>query len=124
MNSNNIVVTDLNRVYTFNNNGNFNNTVSFGEECNTATTVGSSVYGGTVLSGIKNESNNSFKPDGPYFNYAYKMSLYGENQLLVSTGGRENRFNTALNNPKIPALLLQWYGMDLSFLLRRKYYSI
>lgn len=102
VNSNNIVVTDLNRVYTFNNNGNFNNTVSFGEECNTATTVGSSVYGGTVLSGIKNESNNSFKPDGPYFNYAYKMSLYGENQLLVSTGGRENRFNTALNNPKNP----------------------
>lgn len=102
VNNNNIVVTDLNRVYTFNNNGNFNNTVSFGEECNTATTVGSSVYGGTVLSGIKNESNNSFKPDGPYFNYAYKMSLYGENQLLVSTGGRENRFNTALNNPKNP----------------------
>lgn len=102
VNSNNIVVTDLNRVYTFNNNGNFNNTVSFGEECNTATTVGSSVYGGTVLSGIKNESNNSFRPDGPYFNYAYKMSLYGENQLLVSTGGRENRFNTALNNPKNP----------------------
>jgi len=102
VNSNNIVVTDLNRVYTFNTNGNFTNTVSFGEECNTATTVGSSVYGGTVLSGIKNESNNSFKPDGPYFNYAYKMSLYGENQILVSTGGRENRFNTALNNPKNP----------------------
>lgn len=102
VNSNNIIVTDVNRVYTFNTNGNFNNTVSFGEECNTATTVGSSVYGGTVLSGIKNESNNSFKPDGPYFNYAYKLSLYGENQLLVSTGGRENRFNTATNNPKNP----------------------
>ncbi len=102
VNSNNIIVTDLNRVYTFNTNGNFNNTVSFGEECNTATTVGSSVYGGTVLSGIKNESNNSFKPDGPYFNYAYKMSLYGDNQILVSTGGRENRFNTAISNPKNP----------------------
>jgi hypothetical protein len=102
VNSNNIIVTDVNRVYTFNTNGNFNNTVSFGEECNTATTVGSSVYGGTVLSGIKNESNNSFKPDGPYFNYAYKISLYGDNQVLVSTGGRENRFNTAVNNPKNP----------------------
>lgn len=102
VNSNNIVVTDLNRVYTFNTNGNFNNTVAFGEECNTAITVGSSVYGGTVLSGIKNESSNTFKPDGPYFNYAYKMSLYGENQILVSTGGRENRFNTAVNNPKNP----------------------
>lgn len=102
VNSNNIVVTDLNRVYTFNTNGNFNNTVAFGEECNTAITVGSSVYGGTVLSGIKNESNNTFKPDGPYFNYAYKMSLYDENQILVSTGGRENRFNTAINNPRNP----------------------
>lgn len=102
VNSNNIVVTDLNRVYTFNTNGNFNNTVAFGEECNTAITVGSSVYGGTVLSGIKNENNNTFKPDGPYFNYAYKMSLYGENQILVSTGGRENRFNTAINNPRNP----------------------
>lgn len=102
VNSNNIIVTDVNRVYTFNTNGNFNNTVSFGEECNTAITVGSSVYGGTVLSGIKNESSNSFKPDGPYFNYAYKLSLYGDNQILVSTGGREGRFNTAINNPKNP----------------------
>ncbi|WP_294246638.1 T9SS type A sorting domain-containing protein [uncultured Chryseobacterium sp.] len=102
VNSNNIVVTDANRVYTFNSNGNFNNTVSFGEECNTATTVGGSVYGGTVMSGIKNESSNSFKPDGPFFNYAYKISLYGENQLLVSTGGRADRFNTPLLNSKNP----------------------
>ncbi|GAA4159274.1 two-component regulator propeller domain-containing protein [Chryseobacterium ginsenosidimutans] len=102
VNNTNIIVTDLNRVYTFNTNGNFNNTVSFGEECNTATTAGSSVYGGTILSGIKNEASNSFKPDGPYFNYAYKISLYGENQVLVSTGGRENRFNTAVINPKNP----------------------
>jgi hypothetical protein len=102
VNSNNIIVTDQNRVYTFNTNGNFTNTVTFGEECNTSTTVGSSVYGGTILSGIKNESNNSFKPDGPYFNYAYKISLFGENQLLVSSGGRENRFNTPINNPRNP----------------------
>lgn len=102
VNNNAIVVTDVNRVYTFNTNGNFNNTVSFGEECNTATTVGSSVYGGTVMSGIKNESSNSFKPDGPFFNYAYKINLYGENQLLVSSGGRADRFNTALGNPRNP----------------------
>lgn len=102
VNNSNIIVTDVNRVYTFNTNGNFNNTVSFGEDCNTATTVGSSVYGGTVLSGIKNESSNTFRPDGPYFNYAYKISLYGENQMLVSTGGREGRYNTGVNNPKNP----------------------
>ncbi|WP_415325781.1 T9SS type A sorting domain-containing protein [Chryseobacterium sp. MMS23-Vi53] len=102
VNSNNIVVTDAARIYTFNTNGNFNNTVILGEECNTATTIGSSVYGGTILSGIKNESNNTFKPDGPYLNYAYKISLYGENQLLVSSGGRESRYNTPITNAKNP----------------------
>ncbi|SIQ86391.1 hypothetical protein SAMN05880574_12930 [Chryseobacterium sp. RU37D] len=102
VNSNSIVVTDAGRVYVFNTNGNFNNSVTFGEECNTAITVGSSVYGGTILSGIKNEGNNTFKPDGPYFNYAYKISLYGDNQILVSSGGRENRFNIPINNPKNP----------------------
>jgi hypothetical protein len=110
--SNNIVVTDVNRIYTFNTNGNFINTATFGEECNTAIAVGSSVYGGTVLSGIKNESNNSFKPDGPYFNFAYKISLYGDNQILVSTGGRGNRFNTPTSNPKNPGFYyfdgMQW----------------
>ncbi|SIT01578.1 T9SS type A sorting domain-containing protein [Chryseobacterium gambrini] len=100
--NNSIVVTDLSRVYTFGTNGNFNANVTFGEECNTATTVGSSVYGGTIFSGIKNEGGNTFKPDGPYQNYAYKISLYGENQILVSTGGRESRFNTPIFNIKNP----------------------
>lgn len=102
VNNNNIVITDLSRVYTFNTNGTFSGNVTFGEECNTATTVGSSVYGGTILSGIKNEGGNSFRPDGPYLNYAYKISLYGENQILVSTGGREARFNTPIINTKNP----------------------
>lgn len=100
--NNNIVVTDASRVYTFSTNGTFNGNVTFGEECNTATTVGSSVYGGTAFSGIKNEAGNLFRPDGPYLNYAYKISLYGDNQILVSTGGRENRFNTPIFNSKNP----------------------
>ncbi|MEY8761786.1 type IX secretion system anionic LPS delivery protein PorZ [Chryseobacterium tongliaoense] len=110
--ANNIIVTDQNRIYTFNTNGNYSGTVSFGEECNTATSAGGKVYGGTVLSGIKDEANNSYKPDGPYFNYAYKISLYGENQLLVSSGGREARYNTVLLNPKNPGFYffngLEW----------------
>ncbi|EJL72865.1 type IX secretion system anionic LPS delivery protein PorZ [Chryseobacterium populi] len=108
----NIIVTDQNRIYTFNTNGNYSGTVSFGEECNTATSAGGKVYGGTVLSGIKDEANNSYKPDGPYFNYAYKISLYGENQFLVSSGGREARYNTVLSNPKNPGFYffngLEW----------------
>lgn len=110
--ANNIIVTDQNRIYTFNTNGNYSGTVSFGEECNTATSAGGKVYGGTVLSGIKDEANNSYKPDGPYFNYAYKISLSGDNQLLVSSGGREARYNTVLLNPKNPGFYffngLEW----------------
>jgi hypothetical protein len=93
-------------VYTFGTNGTFNGNVTFGEECNTATTVGSSVYGGTAFSGIKNEEGNTFKPDGPYLNYAYKISLYGENQILVSTGGRESRFNTLFSIQKIQDFII------------------
>lgn len=112
VNTNNIIVTDLNRIYTYSTNGTAGGTVSFGEECNTATIVNGMVYGGTVLSGIKNESNNFFKPDGPYFNYAYKISLHDNNQLLVSTGGREGRYNSPAVNPKNPGFYyfngMQW----------------
>lgn len=112
VNSSNIVVTDINRIYTFNTNGNFGSSAGLGEECNTATTVGGKIYGGSILSGIRDESTNSFKPDGPYFNFAYKISLSGENQLLVSSGGRANRFNTFLPNSKNPGFYyfngVQW----------------
>lgn len=100
--NNSIVVTDKNRIYTFNTNGNYTGTVSFGEECNTAMIAGGKTYGGTIVSGIKDESNSIFKPDGPHFNYAYKINLFSDNQMLVSSGGRSNRFNTPLDNPKNP----------------------
>ncbi|MFP7657686.1 type IX secretion system anionic LPS delivery protein PorZ [Chryseobacterium proteolyticum] len=110
--SNGIIVTDQSRIYTFNTNGNYVGTASVGEECNTAIRTGSKIYGGTILSGIKDETNNAFKPDGPYFNYAYKLNLYGENRILVSTGGREARFNTPLINAKNPGFYyfngMQW----------------
>lgn len=100
VNANNIIVTDQNRVYTFSTNGTASGTVSFGEECNTATSINGKVYGGTILSGIKDESNVIFKPDGPYSNYSYKISLLNDNQLLVSSGGREGRYNQPLFNSK------------------------
>ncbi|WP_172283825.1 hypothetical protein [Chryseobacterium sp. LAM-KRS1] len=110
--SNGIIVTDQSRIYTFNTNGNYVGTASVGEECNTAIRTGSKIYGGTILSGIKDETNNAFKPDGPYFNYAYKLNLYGENRILVSTGGREARFNTPISNPRNPGFYyfngMQW----------------
>ncbi|MCS3529943.1 hypothetical protein [Chryseobacterium sp. JUb7] len=89
INSSNIIVTDQNRTYSFNTNGNFISAASFGEECNTSTTVGGRLYAGTILSGIKDETNNLFKPDGPYKNTAYKISLLND-QIWLSTGSMES----------------------------------
>ncbi|SHG68443.1 T9SS type A sorting domain-containing protein [Chryseobacterium sp. OV279] len=100
--SNNIVVTDS-RIYTFGLNGISLNAVSLGEECNTAITTGSGkIYGGTLLSGIKDEASTTYKPSGPYLNSAYKINLYDNNQMLVSSGARINRFNHVALNPKNP----------------------
>lgn len=93
--NNDIIVTDANRIYTFGTNGTSSGNVSIGEECNTATKVNGKVYGGTKLSGIKTEDNMVFKPDGPYSNTSYKVSLLND-QIWVSTGGKE-----AYNSPTI-----------------------
>lgn len=102
VNSNNIIITDGSRIYTYNTNGNFGGTTSVGESCNTATTIGSKVYGGTKLSGVKTDDNIAYKPDGPYFNDSYKIRLFNDNQLLVSTGIRANGYNETQVNPKNP----------------------
>ncbi|REC48644.1 hypothetical protein DRF67_06570 [Chryseobacterium pennipullorum] len=98
---NNIVVTD-NRIYTYGTNGVSLNAISLGEDCNTAIMAGGKIFGGTMLSGIKDEGNNTYKPSGPYFNFAYNINLYDNNQLLVSTGGRSDRYNFPVDNPKKP----------------------
>ena len=102
VNADNIVITDAARIYSYNTNGTFTGSVTVGETCNTATKVGSRIYAGTILSGLKSEDNIAYKPDGPYFNYAYKIRIFNENQLLVSSGARVNDFNEGLNNPRNP----------------------
>lgn len=101
LSSNNIVVTDS-RIYTFGLNGVSLNAVSMGEDCNTALTVNGKVYGGTILSGIKDEGGTTYKPSGPYSNSSYKINLYDNNQMLVSSGSRLNRYNQPGENPKKP----------------------
>ena len=98
----NIIVTDNVRIYVYNTTGTLVNTTTVGEYCNTATRLGSTVYGGTKFSGIKTPELNAYKPDGPYYNYAYKISLYPNNRYLISTGARENRFNTDVTLPENP----------------------
>lgn len=102
VNADNIVITDVNRIYSYNTNGTFAGSFTVGEACNTATKAGSKIYCGTVLSGLKSEDNIAYKPDGPYFNYAYKIRVFNENQLLVSTGSRINNFNEGFYNVKNP----------------------
>lgn len=97
----NIVVTDS-KVYTYGINGISQNAVSLGEDCNTAIIAGGKILGGTVLSGIKDESSNIYKPSGPQFNFAYNVNLFDNNQLLVSSGGRIDNYNGAINNPLKP----------------------
>lgn len=124
---NNIVVTDS-RVYTFGINGTYSSAVDFGEKCNTSIMAGGKVFGGTILSGIKDEGNTTYKPSGPYFNFAYKINLYDNNQLLVSSGARADRYNFPVDNPKKPGFYYfngsEWiyssyfnnYGAELNIL--------
>ncbi|MBD8082419.1 type IX secretion system anionic LPS delivery protein PorZ [Chryseobacterium caseinilyticum] len=100
--SGNVTVTDNNRVYSYADNGNFIGSASPGEECNTSVRISGKFYFGTALSGIKNENSNIFKPDGPAFNYSYKIRPFNDNQLLVSSGGREGGFNFRIENPRNP----------------------
>lgn len=97
----NIVVTDS-RVYTFGLNGTYSTAVDFGEQCNTSIVAGGKVFAGTVFSGIKDEANHIYRPSGPRFNFAYKISLYENNQILISSGARAGRYNYPVENPKRP----------------------
>ena len=83
-----IIVADQTKVYAYTLTGTLQKTIDIGEEVNTAFVVNNQIYTGTKLSGIYDESKNSYKPDGPYSNISYKISLL-DNQLWVSTGGRD-----------------------------------
>lgn len=112
VNGDNIVVADINTVYSYSLTGGLIGNVSVGEACNTATRINSKIYSGTKLSGIKNEERNTFKPDGPYFNDSYKIRIFNENHLLVSSGARKDGYNGPVDNPKNPGFYyfdgIQW----------------
>lgn len=88
----NIVVTDQTRVYVYNLSGNLQKSTDVSEELNTANIVNGKIYVGTKYSGILDENNNSYKPDGPYSNTSYKIQII-EDKLWVSSGGRDARYN-------------------------------
>ncbi|MPT33210.1 MAG: hypothetical protein E2600_16425 [Chryseobacterium sp.] len=82
-----IIVTDKTQVYIYGTNGIRQKTFDAGEDINTALLYNNNLFTGTLLSGIFNEQKNSLKPDGPYNNQSYKLSLMN-GQIWVSTGAR------------------------------------
>lgn len=90
--SQNIVVTDQTKVYIYNLFGVLQKIFDAGEELNSAYFVNNKLYSASKLSGILDESKNSYKPDGPYSNTSYKIQIIGD-KLWVSSGAREGRYN-------------------------------
>ncbi len=97
--SQNIIVTDVSEVYVFDLRGNLLKSLVANENLNTAYFTNSQIYFGSKLSGIINEKGDLLKPDGPYNNTSYKISLL-EDQIFVSTGNRTDRYNNASPNSK------------------------
>ena len=92
--SQNIVVTDANSVSVFTTAGQFVKSYAASEQLNTGIYAESKIYAGTKLSGLKNETGDILKPDGPYNNAAYKIDIVGS-QIVISSGGRD-AFNEAI----------------------------
>lgn len=93
-----ITVTDLDKVSVYTKSGTLVKNYVSSENLNTSLFLQNNLFVGTELSGIKNEAGNSIKPDGPYNNTAYKISLR-EDKIWVSTGNRTNRYNDAFPSP-------------------------
>ena len=70
-----IIVADQTKVYAYTLTGTLQKTIDIAEEVNTAFVVNNQIYTGTKLSGIYDESKNSYKPDGPYSNISYKIII-------------------------------------------------
>ncbi len=92
----NIIVADIQEVSVFDISGNFVKSYNANQELNTAFFTNSNIYSGSKFSGILNESGNQLKPDGPYNNTSYKISLQN-NQIVISTGGRID-YNSPIYN--------------------------
>lgn len=93
----NIVVTDVNSVSVFSTTGQFVESYDASEQLNTGTFADSKIYAGTKLSGLKNETGDLLKPDGPYNNASYKINIVG-NQIVISSGGRNGNLDPIIRN--------------------------
>jgi hypothetical protein len=94
----NIIVTEVSKVSIFDLTGNPIKTFVSNKDLNTAFLYDSQLYLGSKLSGMLNERRDQLKPDGPYSNTSYKISLL-QDRVYVSTGNRTGRYNDGFPNP-------------------------
>ncbi|QNS41459.1 T9SS type A sorting domain-containing protein [Chryseobacterium manosquense] len=92
----NIIVADANVVSVFNLSGAFVKSYDAGEYLNTAFYSDSKIYAATKLSGMKNESGDSLKPDGPYNNTSYKIDIKGS-QIVIASGSKNENLDPITN---------------------------
>ena len=83
-----IIVTDQTQVYVYSTSGVQQKNFNVGENVNTAFVYNNEVFTGTQVSGIYNEQKTSLKPDGPYNNTSFKMSILN-NQIWVASGNKD-----------------------------------
>lgn len=85
--NNNIVIADNMQGYVYSAAGSLQKNINTGEAINTAYLYNNQLYAGTQLSGLYNEQKTSYKPDGPYNNTSYKISVLN-GQVWIAAGQR------------------------------------
>lgn len=89
-----ILVADEKALFQFSINGTLEQKINHTENINTGAFYKNNLYSGSLLSGILDKNNSSFRPDGPYNNASFKINLYN-NQIVISSGGKAN-YNTPI----------------------------
>lgn len=98
LNGSNITVADSKKVTVFSG-STPKKTFDAKESLNTANFIDNKIYAGTALSGILDEEGKAYRPDGPYANTSYKLSVKG-GKIWVATGQRTDRYNNPVLDTK------------------------
>lgn len=93
--SQNIIVADVNSLYTFSKTGILEKSIDFSEEVNSGHFYNNQLFSGTKYNGLLNESKSSFKPDGPFSNTSSRINLFNT-QIVIASGGA-----VAFNDPDV-----------------------
>lgn len=90
--SENILITENSNISEFSIAGGFQKKITSSDVLNTSWISNNKIFAGSKLSGILDEENRSWKPDGPYNNQSHKLEIR-DDKIWVSSGGREGRYN-------------------------------